>query len=96
MIFAAGFCRGSSDSEKDSIQGTGILHTIWLFVRNPELHRMARIEFPSDHQLRIGGLARIQLVKPQPDEKPAEEDDRDSESEPNPICNKEGEMDSGY
>ncbi|KAJ7303723.1 hypothetical protein DFH08DRAFT_825656 [Mycena albidolilacea] len=89
MIFAAGFCRGSSDSEKDSIQGTGILHTIWLFVRNPELHRMARIEFPSDHQLRIGGLARIQLVKPQPDEKPAEEDDRDSESEPNPICNKE-------
>ncbi|KAJ7198897.1 hypothetical protein B0H12DRAFT_1291944 [Mycena haematopus] len=43
--------------------GTGILHTIWLYRNHPELGRMLeQVEHPTDENLRAAGMVRTRLV----------------------------------
>ncbi|KAF7344163.1 hypothetical protein MVEN_01706500 [Mycena venus] len=51
-------------SESDEvIDGTGILHAIWLFRNNPELQtQLEQVEHPSDNNLRAAGMVETRLV----------------------------------
>ncbi|KAJ7135517.1 hypothetical protein C8R46DRAFT_615794 [Mycena filopes] len=48
------------------IDGTGILHTIWLYRNHPELETLLyQVEEPTVDNLRAAGMLRTQLVEPE-------------------------------
>ncbi|KAJ7772456.1 hypothetical protein B0H16DRAFT_169908 [Mycena metata] len=47
------------------IDGTGILHTIWLYRNHPELDTLLeQVEEPTTDNLRVAGMLRTRLVDP--------------------------------
>ncbi|KAF7375776.1 hypothetical protein MSAN_00467300 [Mycena sanguinolenta] len=49
--------------EKLPIDGTGVLHTIWLYRNNPELQRMLeQVKYPTLENLRAAGMVRTRLM----------------------------------
>ncbi|KAJ7123467.1 hypothetical protein C8R44DRAFT_783835 [Mycena epipterygia] len=55
--------RGAKDGENIAINGTGILHAIWLYRNHPELQTLLeQVDHPTNENLRDAGLVRIKLV----------------------------------
>ncbi|KAJ7123473.1 hypothetical protein C8R44DRAFT_783855 [Mycena epipterygia] len=55
--------RGAKDGENITINGTGILHAIWLYRNHPELQTLLeQVEHPTNENLRDAGLVQIRLV----------------------------------
>ncbi|KAJ7836625.1 hypothetical protein B0H13DRAFT_2422813 [Mycena leptocephala] len=55
--------QGSTDDKDLSVNGTGILHTIWLYRNHPELDTLLeQVEHPTDDNLRTAGLVQTRLV----------------------------------
>lgn len=53
----------SGMNEDPSINGTGILHAIWMYRNHPELQKMLeQVEHPTDENLRVAGMVRTRLV----------------------------------
>jgi hypothetical protein len=53
----------SSEREENIIDGTGILHAIWLYRNAPELQALLRqVEHPTDRNLREAGMVKTRLV----------------------------------
>jgi hypothetical protein len=56
------FHRGSDDRDL-SVDGTGILHAIWLYRNHPELDTLLdQVEHPTDDNLRAAALVQTRLV----------------------------------
>ncbi|KAJ7756050.1 hypothetical protein DFH07DRAFT_482802 [Mycena maculata] len=56
------FRRGFEDTDVP-IDGTGILHAIWLYRNQPELETLLKqVEHPTDENLRAGAMIRTRLV----------------------------------
>ncbi|KAJ7454393.1 hypothetical protein FB451DRAFT_1408310 [Mycena latifolia] len=54
---------GAHDDREPPIDGTGTLHTIWLYRNHPELETLLeQVEHPTDHNLREAGMVRTRLV----------------------------------
>ncbi|KAJ7912157.1 hypothetical protein B0H13DRAFT_2477681 [Mycena leptocephala] len=54
---------GSTDDKNLSVNGTGILHAIWLYRNHPELETLLeQVEHPTDDNLRAAGLVQTRLV----------------------------------
>ncbi|KAJ7698475.1 hypothetical protein B0H16DRAFT_1749695 [Mycena metata] len=54
--------RDTSDDQEISIEGTGILHAIWLYRNHPELEpRLEQVEYPTDENLRSAGMIRRRI-----------------------------------
>ncbi|KAJ7112169.1 hypothetical protein C8R44DRAFT_798196 [Mycena epipterygia] len=52
-----------NDSDDVLIDGTGILHAIWLYRNHPELETLLeQVEYPTDDNLRVAGMVRVRLV----------------------------------
>jgi hypothetical protein len=52
-----------SDERNPSVNGTGILHTIWMCRNHPELDALLeQVEHPTDDNLRAAGLVQTRLV----------------------------------
>ncbi|KAJ7112154.1 hypothetical protein C8R44DRAFT_882549 [Mycena epipterygia] len=52
-----------NDSDDVLIDGTGILHAIWLYRNHPELETLLeQVEYPTDDNLRDAGMVRVMLV----------------------------------
>jgi hypothetical protein len=50
-------------NEDISIDGTGLLHAIWLYRNHPELSvLMEHVEHPTDDNLRAAGMVRTRLL----------------------------------
>ncbi|KAJ7462956.1 hypothetical protein FB451DRAFT_467725 [Mycena latifolia] len=58
--------RRDEKAEQDmSIDGTGLLHAIWLYRNHPELEvLLEQVEHPTDDNLRDAGIVRTRLVGP--------------------------------
>ncbi|KAJ7907415.1 hypothetical protein B0H13DRAFT_1879674 [Mycena leptocephala] len=59
------FHEDSTDDKDRSVNGTGILHAIaiWLYRNHPELETLLeQVEHPTDDNLRAAGLAQTRLV----------------------------------
>jgi hypothetical protein len=57
------FHRGSTDEKDLSVNGTGILHEIWLYRSHPQLDTLLeQVEHPTDDNLRAAGLVQTRLV----------------------------------
>ncbi|KAJ7123471.1 hypothetical protein C8R44DRAFT_917562 [Mycena epipterygia] len=57
------FRRGAKDDEEIAIDGTGILHAIWLYRNHPKLQTfLEQVEHPTNENLRDAGLVQIRLV----------------------------------
>ncbi|KAJ7873964.1 hypothetical protein B0H13DRAFT_2348828 [Mycena leptocephala] len=57
------FHQGSTDDKNLSVNGTGILHAIWLYRNHPELETLLeQVEHPTDDNLRAAGLVQTRLV----------------------------------
>ncbi|KAJ7842487.1 hypothetical protein B0H13DRAFT_2365201 [Mycena leptocephala] len=55
--------RGSEFDNDLPIEGTGILHIIWLYRNHPALDRMLeQVEHPTDENLRAAGMVRTRLL----------------------------------
>ncbi|KAJ6459047.1 hypothetical protein C8R45DRAFT_1221510 [Mycena sanguinolenta] len=54
----------ASEFDKDlPMNGTGILHTIWLYHNHPDLQElMEHVEHPTDQNLRAAGMVRTRLI----------------------------------
>jgi hypothetical protein len=47
------------------IDGTGLLHAIWLYRKHPELELLLeQVAHPTDNNLRLAGMVRTRLVEP--------------------------------
>ncbi|KAJ7848909.1 hypothetical protein B0H13DRAFT_1906509 [Mycena leptocephala] len=58
------FHRDTNNAQDVPIDGTGILHAIWLYRNHPELEGLVgQVEHPTDHNLRTAGMVRINLVR---------------------------------
>jgi hypothetical protein len=45
------------------IDGTGLLHTMWLYCNHPELETlMEQVDYPTDKNLREAGMVQTRLV----------------------------------
>ncbi|KAJ7241782.1 hypothetical protein C8J57DRAFT_72858 [Mycena rebaudengoi] len=56
------FCLGSG--AKLSIDGTGMLQSIWLYRKHPELETLLeQIDYPTNNRLRAAGMVRTTLVE---------------------------------
>ncbi|KAJ7198894.1 hypothetical protein B0H12DRAFT_1081476 [Mycena haematopus] len=63
MAVSLPLLRQSKFDEDLPIDGTGILHVIWLYRNHPELERMLeQVEHPTDENLRAAGMVRMRLV----------------------------------
>ncbi|KAJ6543283.1 hypothetical protein DFH09DRAFT_1088981 [Mycena vulgaris] len=52
-----------SDEKNPSVNGTGILHAIWMYRNHPELDALLeQVEHPTDDNLRAAGLVQTRLV----------------------------------
>jgi hypothetical protein len=57
------FHEDSTDDKDRSVNGTGILHAIWLYRNHPELETLLeQVEHPTDDNLRAAGLVQTRLV----------------------------------
>jgi hypothetical protein len=46
------------------LDGTGILHTIWMYRNHAELAAiLEQVEHPTDNNLRDAGMVRVRLVR---------------------------------
>ncbi|KAJ7883795.1 hypothetical protein B0H13DRAFT_2537894 [Mycena leptocephala] len=55
--------QGSTDDKDLSVNGTGILHAIWLYRNHPELDTLLeQVEHPTDDNLRAAGMVQTRLV----------------------------------
>ncbi|KAJ7195860.1 hypothetical protein C8J57DRAFT_1421401 [Mycena rebaudengoi] len=56
--------RGPATREGElEVDGTGVLHTIWLYRDHPELDtRLEQVEHPTDENLREAGMVRTSFV----------------------------------
>jgi hypothetical protein len=55
--------KGGSEETDIPIDGTGILHAIWMFRNHPELETLLpQVEHPTNENLRAAGLVRTRLV----------------------------------
>ena len=54
----------ASEFDKDlPIDGTGILHTMWLYRNHPDLQELLEhVEHPTDENLRAAGMVRTRLI----------------------------------
>ncbi|KAJ6469325.1 hypothetical protein C8R45DRAFT_1078664 [Mycena sanguinolenta] len=53
------------DAQDPPINGTSLLHAIWLYRNHPELEMLLeQVEHPTDENLRDAGMVRTQLVGP--------------------------------
>jgi hypothetical protein len=51
------------DQHNITIDGTGLLHAIWLYRNHPELSTLLdQVEHPTDENLREAGMVRVRLV----------------------------------
>ncbi|KAJ7189814.1 hypothetical protein GGX14DRAFT_580371 [Mycena pura] len=56
------FHKNRGDDQIVPIEGTGFLHSIWLYRNHPELEALLeQVEHPSDNDLREAGMVRISL-----------------------------------
>ncbi|KAJ6488808.1 hypothetical protein C8R45DRAFT_1073986 [Mycena sanguinolenta] len=63
MAVALPLLRGFNFDEDLPLDGTGILHAIWLFRNHPELQRLLeQVEHPTDENLRAAGMVQTKLV----------------------------------
>ncbi|KAF7367978.1 hypothetical protein MSAN_00863400 [Mycena sanguinolenta] len=63
MAVSLPLLRGSVSDDNLPINGTGILHAIWLYRNHPELHRMLeQVDHPTDENLRAAAMVRTRLV----------------------------------
>ncbi|KAJ7429478.1 hypothetical protein B0H11DRAFT_2406012 [Mycena galericulata] len=64
LIFLSLWLQRGSENNKDMpINGTGILHAIWLYRNHPELETLLeQVEHPTDGNLRAAGMVRTRLV----------------------------------
>ncbi|KAJ7089121.1 hypothetical protein C8R44DRAFT_892497 [Mycena epipterygia] len=63
MFLALLLQRGSKYDTDSPIDGTGILHAIWLYRHHPELETLLeQVEHPTDDQLREAGMVRTRLI----------------------------------
>ncbi|KAJ7144492.1 hypothetical protein C8R44DRAFT_973968 [Mycena epipterygia] len=54
---------GKKDEEDSPVDGTGLLHAIWLYRNHPELETLLEhVEQPTDDNLRRSGMVRTRLV----------------------------------
>ncbi|KAJ7843937.1 hypothetical protein B0H13DRAFT_2364535 [Mycena leptocephala] len=57
------FYQRSTDDKDRSVDGTGILHAIWLYRYHPELDSLLeKVEHPTDDNLRAAGLVQTKSV----------------------------------
>jgi hypothetical protein len=55
--------QGSTDDHDIRVNGTGILHAIWLYRNHPELDTLlVQVEYPTDDNLRSAGLVQTRLL----------------------------------
>ncbi|KAF7326726.1 hypothetical protein MSAN_02500600 [Mycena sanguinolenta] len=67
MAVALPLLRGSEFDEDLPVNGTGILHTIWLYRNHPGLRRiLEQVEHPTDENLRAAGMASTGFCLPPP------------------------------
>jgi hypothetical protein len=51
------------DAYDTLIEGTGILHAIWLYRNNPRLAtQLEQVQYPTDVNLQKAGMVRVKLV----------------------------------
>ncbi|KAJ6488811.1 hypothetical protein C8R45DRAFT_1097163 [Mycena sanguinolenta] len=63
MVVSLPLIRGFGSSNPP-INGTGMLHAIWLYRDNPDLQRMMeQVEYPTNENLRAAGMVRTRLVR---------------------------------
>jgi hypothetical protein len=63
MILALASLRGQNEDNDLSLNGTGILHAIWLYRNHPELETLLeQVEHPTDENLRAAGMVKTRLV----------------------------------
>jgi hypothetical protein len=54
---------GDEYNEDPPIDGTGILHTVWLYRNHPRLEALLdQIEHPTNENLRAAGMVRTRLI----------------------------------
>lgn len=55
--------RGQDKDDDLPLDGTGILHAIWLYRNQPELETLLeQVEHPTDENLRAAGMVKTRLV----------------------------------
>ncbi|KAJ7479024.1 hypothetical protein FB451DRAFT_1450718 [Mycena latifolia] len=65
FLLSLSFSLGGAHEDKEiQMDGTGILHAIWLYRSHPELERlMPHVENPTDNNLREAGMVRTKLIE---------------------------------
>ncbi|KAJ7916393.1 hypothetical protein B0H13DRAFT_1871282 [Mycena leptocephala] len=62
LLLAVKFCRHAG-GPKTSLNGTGLLHMMWLFKDHPDLaEQLEKVDNPTDANLRAAGMIRVQLL----------------------------------
>ncbi|KAJ7236533.1 hypothetical protein C8J57DRAFT_1479199 [Mycena rebaudengoi] len=62
LVLAVKFCRHAG-GPNTSLNGTGLLHMMWLFKDHPDLaEQLERMDNPTDANLRAAGMIRVQLL----------------------------------
>jgi hypothetical protein len=57
------FHRDTKDNQDIPIDGTGMLHAIWLYRNHPKLETLLeQVDHPTDDNLRAAGMVRTRLV----------------------------------
>ncbi|KAJ7469680.1 hypothetical protein FB451DRAFT_1400506 [Mycena latifolia] len=65
MVLSLLLQRGSTHDQDLPVDGTGILHVIWLYRNHPELETLLeQAEHPTEDNLRAAGMVRTRLVGP--------------------------------
>ncbi|KAF7349857.1 hypothetical protein MVEN_01286200 [Mycena venus] len=63
MMLAFASLRDQNGDDNLPLDGTGILHAIWLYRNHPELEtQLEQVECPTDENLRAAGMVKISLV----------------------------------
>ncbi|KAJ7226849.1 hypothetical protein GGX14DRAFT_417491 [Mycena pura] len=63
MMLAMASLRSPNEDDDLPLDGTGILHAIWLYRNHPELEaRLEQVEHPTDENLRAAGMVKTRLV----------------------------------
>ncbi|KAJ7818542.1 hypothetical protein B0H14DRAFT_1371797 [Mycena olivaceomarginata] len=62
-MLALASLRGRNEDDDLPVDGTGILHAIWLYRNHPELEiLLEQVEHPTDENLRAAGMVKTRLV----------------------------------
>ncbi|KAJ6491138.1 hypothetical protein C8R45DRAFT_928965 [Mycena sanguinolenta] len=63
MAVALPLLQGSEFDKDLPVDGTGILHTLWLYRDQPDLQqKLEQVEHPTDENLRAAGTVRVRLI----------------------------------